>query len=186
MREREVHPAVLVEIECHNANSRRKIFVREIDRGQRSEFSFARIQENRGAPSATSKNKINGAVVVEVGDSDAGPGRIHAKAGFFGNVGEGRIAVIAPQFVFGLLVGGGFRCHGEIQIEVAVMVVVNKGGSDAAFFSANSNSFGYLDKFTAAFIVEQANARGLAHGQIGPAVVVEIACGAAKARANSR
>src|SRR5215831_17771362 len=169
MREREIHPAVLVEINC----------------GKPRELSFARIQVNRSASGATSENKIDCAVIVEVGGDDAGPGRVDAKAGLLGNIGEGGIAVVAPQCVFASF-NRGFRCRAEVQIEVAVMVVINKGGSDAALFASNSYFFGYVDKFAAAVIVEKANASGFAHGQIGPPIVVEIARGAPKARGNSR
>src|SRR5579864_7781286 len=43
VRERQVHPAVFVEIESNHADRGRKIFFFEIDRGERSEFSFTRI-----------------------------------------------------------------------------------------------------------------------------------------------
>src|SRR6516164_2445852 len=103
MREREIHPAVLVEIKRNNSDSRRKIFFGEVNCGKGCELSFARIEVNRGASGAASKNKINGAVVVEVGDDDAGPGRRDAKTGFVRNVGECRVAIVAPQFVFAVL-----------------------------------------------------------------------------------
>src|SRR5580700_10848689 len=41
--ESEIHPAVFVEIEGHDADSGRETFFFEIDRGQGTEFSFARI-----------------------------------------------------------------------------------------------------------------------------------------------
>src|SRR6516165_10302561 len=185
MREREIHPAVLVEIERNNSDSWRKIRLGEINCGKPREPSFARIQVNRSTSGATSENKIDGAVIVEVRGDDAGPGRVDAKAGFLGNIGEGGIAVVAPQCVFASF-SRGFRRHAEVQIEVAVMVVINKGGGDAALFASNSDFFGYVDKFAAAVIVKKANASGFAHGQIGPSIVVEIAGGAPKAGANSR
>src|SRR5262252_8756701 len=166
MREREIHPAVLVEIKRNNSDSWRKIRLGEINCGKPRELSFARLQVNRGTRGATSKNKIDGAVIVEVCGDNAGPRRVDAKAGFLGNIGEGRIAVVAPQFVLGFF-SRGFRRHAEVQIEVAVMVVINKGGGDAALFASNSDFFGYVDKLAAA-------------------VVVEIAGGAPKARGNSR
>src|SRR6516225_3864576 len=155
MREREIHPAVLVEIERNNSDSWRKIRLGEINCGKPRELPFARIEVNRGASGATSKNKIDGAVIVEVRGHDAGPRRVDAKAGFLGNIGEGGIAVVAPQFVFAFF-SRCFRRHAEVQIEVAVMVVINKGGGDAALFASNSDFFGYVDKFAAAVIVKKA------------------------------
>src|SRR5215469_10499366 len=100
MGDRETNPPVLVEMKGNNPDSWWKIRLGEINCGKLRELSFARIQVNRGASGATSKNKIDGAVIVEVRGDDAGPRRVDAKAGFLGNIGEGGIAVVAPQSVF--------------------------------------------------------------------------------------
>ena len=43
VRESEIHPAIFVEVESDDADGGRQIFFFEIDCGERSEFSFARI-----------------------------------------------------------------------------------------------------------------------------------------------
>src|ERR1700740_248153 len=63
------------------------------------------------------------------------------------------------------------------------MIVVNKGSSDATFIAANPRLFGYVHKFVAVLVVKQAHTAGLAHGQVGEAIVIKITSGAAKARA---
>jgi hypothetical protein len=48
--EGEIHPAVFVEVESDDADGGGKIFFFEVDGGgERGEFSFARIQQDRGA-----------------------------------------------------------------------------------------------------------------------------------------
>ena len=63
------------------------------------------------------------------------------------------------------------------------MVVVDEGDAHAAFFAANADFFGDVVKFSSAIVVKEMDAIGEADGQIGVAVVVEIACGAAEAAA---
>ena len=43
MRERQIHPAILVKIERDDADSRRQILFLEIDGIQRDKFPFSRI-----------------------------------------------------------------------------------------------------------------------------------------------
>ena len=63
------------------------------------------------------------------------------------------------------------------------MVVVDEGDADAAFFAANADFFGDVVEFSVAVVVKEMDAIGEADGEIGVAVVVEIAGGAAEAAA---
>src|ERR1700730_5859142 len=129
--EGEVHPAVFIKVKSDHANGRGKIFYYEIDRGKRSEFAFARIQINGGAFGTAGENKINSAIIVEVGGDEACASGGNAKCGVDGNVRESIVAVVAPQsIVWETSVHGG----SDIQIEIAVVVVVHEGDGDAAFF----------------------------------------------------
>ena len=99
MGEGEVHPAVFIKVKGDHANGRGKIFFFEIDDGKRSEFAFARIQINRGALGTAGENKINGAIVVEVGGDEACASGGDAEGGVGRNVRESIVAVVAPQSV---------------------------------------------------------------------------------------
>ena len=62
------------------------------------------------------------------------------------------------------------------------MVVVDEGQADAAGFAADADFFGDVFEFSV-LVVEKMNAVGEADGEIGVAVVVEVAGGAAEAGA---
>src|SRR5258707_10885560 len=44
MRERQIHPAVFIEIESHHADGWRQLLFAEIDAGERGKFPFAGIE----------------------------------------------------------------------------------------------------------------------------------------------
>ena len=66
MGKRQIHPAILVEIQCHHAHRRRQMFLRKINPGQFREFSFARIQVHAGALCPARNHQINRPVIIEV------------------------------------------------------------------------------------------------------------------------
>src|SRR5260221_7761143 len=137
--EGEVHPPVFIEIERDDADSRRKIFFCEIDAGQRREFAFPRIQVDRCALAAAGKNKIDGAIVVEIGSDEAGAGGVDAQSRFSGNVGERAVAVVAPENVVRLISGRGVTwLRRDVKIEVAVVIVVNESDANAAGLAASA------------------------------------------------
>src|SRR5579859_2722953 len=164
--EREIHPAVLIEVECNNANCGRKIFFIEVNRGKRSEFSFARIEIDRSAIAPARNDKINRAIVVEIRRHDSSTGSIEAESGFPGNVGESAVAVVAPKNVVRFRFGSGGRCglHRHVQIEIAVVVVVDEGEADATGFPADADFFGDIFEFSCAVVMKEADAIGEAHG----------------------
>ena len=79
--------------------------------------------------------------------------------------------------------GGG---HGEIEIEVAIVIIVNESGGDTAGLATETNFFGDVDELAFALIMEKADAGGFADGKIGFAIVVEIAGRAAEALSQYR
>src|SRR5579859_5903766 len=185
--ESEIHPAVLIEVECNNANCGRKIFFIQVNRGKRSEFSFARIEIDRSAIAPARNNKINCAIIVEIRRHDSSAGSIEAESGFPGNVGESVVAVVAPKNVVRFRFGSGGRCglHRHVQIEIAVVVVIYKRQADAAFLAPEANFFGDLLKFPRAAIVKEMDAIAETNGEISVAVVVEVAGSAAEAAASN-
>src|SRR5467141_1760676 len=76
--EGQVHPAVFIEIECDDADGRWKIFLCEIDAGQRRKFPFTRVQVDRRALATAGKNEIDSAIIVEIGSDEAGAGCVYA------------------------------------------------------------------------------------------------------------
>lgn len=73
--------------------------------------------------------------------------------------------------------------HGDVEIKIAVVVVIDKSDADAAFFPANANLFGDVFKSSGPIVVEEMDSVGKTDSQIGVAVVIEIAGGAAEAAA---
>ena len=168
---RHVHPAVFVEVKNGDADSRRKILLLEINSRQRSEFSFSRVQVDGRAVLPSGDNEINGAVVVEVAGHNACARGGDAERRFRGNIREGAVGVVAPQDV----VRVSARSVHDIQIEVAVVVVIHERQANASLFAANSCGLRDVGEFPVALVVQQTDAIGEAHGQVGLAVVVEIA-----------
>ena len=54
--------------------------------------------------------------------------------------------------------------HGDVEIEIAVVVVIDESCADAAFFAANADFFGDIFEFSAAAVVEEADAIGKTDG----------------------
>src|SRR5712664_912115 len=184
VREGEVHPAVFIEIERDDADSGWKIFFCEIDAGQRRKLSFARIQVDRCALAAARKNEIDGAIVVEVGSDEAGAGGVKAQSGFGGNVGEGAVAIVAPKNVVRLGAGRRIaRRHGDVQVQIAVVIIVDEGDANAAGLATNAYGLRDVREIAIAFVAQQVHAIAEANGEVGVAVIVEITCGAAEAAA---
>src|SRR5205085_6970872 len=77
------------------------------------------------------------AIVIVVADGDAGGPNAAAETGFFGNVGEGTVAVIAIE-PDGRAVGCGVEpAPGEEKdVEPAVVIVVQKGDTAAHGFES--------------------------------------------------
>src|SRR5580692_8544293 len=176
----EIHPTVFVEIESNDTNGGRKIFFLEIDGRDRGKFPFARIQINRCAVVAACKNEVNSAVVVEIRGDESSACGIEAKTAFGGYVGERAVAIVAPKNIVrrvsaGWIDSGGTRRVDDIQVEVAVVIVVHPRQADATRLAAEADFFGDVLEFSLAGIAKEPNAVEEADGEIGMAVVVEIA-----------
>ena len=126
----------MIEIQCSNTradcqNGRpRKLIV---------ESSFALVFENHGAAFETTRNdQVYGAVVVVVGSDSPDFGRVALTYSLVGLIGEGSVAVVAPQSAeIGQLnisaegrrqasriqtwVSGGLR-HEQVQVCVVIVV----------------------------------------------------------------
>src|SRR6266849_2157143 len=182
MSEGEIHPAVFVEVKGDDADGGRKVFLLEVESGKRSEFAFARIQVDGSAVAAAGENEIDGAVVVEVGRDEASPGGVNAEAGFRRDSRERAVTVVAPEDVVRLCsLRRIVRRHGDVEIEVAVVVVIDEREANAAFFAANSHFLCYVFKLAVTGVAEETNSIGETDGEIGVAVVIEITGGAAEA-----
>lgn len=73
--------------------------------------------------------------------------------------------------------------HGDVEIEIAVVVVIDKSDADAAFLAANAHFFSYVFELSCAIVVKKADAIGETDGEIRVTIVIEIPCGAAEAAA---
>src|SRR5690348_6628637 len=177
MCEREVHPPVFIEIERDNSDRGRKIFFFEVDRRKRCEFSFAWIEINGCAAGAAGNHEVDGAVVVEIGCHNSHAGAIKAQRRFCAHIRESAVAVVPPEHVVSLRVGRSRRrgLHGDIEIEIAVVVIIHEGEANAAWFAPDADLVRHISKFSSAFVVIQTNAIGKTDRQVSMAVIVEIA-----------
>src|SRR5580704_3816735 len=186
VREGEIHPAIFVEIESDDTYCGGQIFFFEIDRGERSEFSFARIEKDRCAVVAARYNEVDGAVIVKIRGHDAAAGGENAQRCFRADVCERAVAVVPPKNIARPVASRWIdseeaRSVDDVQIEVAVVIVVDPGEATASGFAANANFFGDVFELSVAGVVKEPNAVGEADGEIGVAIVVEITGGATEA-----
>src|SRR5271154_924286 len=97
MRKSEIHPAVLVKVKGYDTDSRRQIFFLEVDGHRARKFSFAWIQIDGGPAFSSRKDKIDGAIVVEVGSHQTRAGSGDTESGLGGYIREGAVAIVTPQ-----------------------------------------------------------------------------------------
>ena len=102
------------------------------------------------------------------------------RRGVGGDVGESAVAIVAPESVAR---GCGVWGVSDVEIEIAVVVVVDERCADATFFAADADFFGDVYKLSVGLVVEEMDSVGEADGEIGAAVVVKVARGAAEAAA---
>ena len=99
MRQRNVHPAVFVEVEDVDAGSRGKSG-RVVQR-HRLEWPFALVQINRRRAVRSGHHQVHRAVVVDVGEHNAGRRALCGESGFLRPIRKRAIAVVAPHHVVG-------------------------------------------------------------------------------------
>ena len=182
MRERQIHPAIFVEIERDHSNRWRQSLFRKVNSVERPEFAFAGIQQNRRTPRAACQHKINRAIVIEIGSNHTGSSCFFAQRSFGGNIGKGAVAIVAPHDV----VRPSARFRADVEIEIPVMIEIDERDDGAALFAADVHSFRHVSKFAAAVVVKQVNAIAHANDEIRFAIIVVIARGAAQSAASDR
>src|SRR5207244_12203911 len=78
------------------------------------------------------------AVIVVIADADAGLPAAAANAGFFGDIGEGAVAIIFVEMRGGRFAGGPLfadeRAVGEIDVEPTVVVVLEEADAGTVGF----------------------------------------------------
>ena len=125
-------------------------------------------------------DEIDGAVVIEVACEHA-HGRSHAdEARFFRPVGEGAVAIVAPENISGRCCVSGkwerlagsieleFVEAGDVEVEIAVMVVVEEGEAEGETIAGDSGLLGNVLEDAFAFVVKQRDAAIETDGEIGP------------------
>ena len=192
MREGEVHPAILIEVERDGAHRRRGHENRPGTR--RAESAFALVQENFRA-AKPGDNKIDGAVIVQIAP-DCGDARTAAgKPCFPGPIRERAVAVVAPEDVArrrGILgegkwlrwiLDGEIHKSRDVEIEIAVVVVINESHAENEPIGVDARFVGHVLEGAIALVVKELDAAIEADSEVGLAVVVVIAHGAAHALA---
>ncbi len=135
MNARSIQPSLLKSNATTPTAGGRFSFLKSIS-GEWREFSFAGIQINRCAVIASRKNKIDGAIVVEIGGDQARAGGVEVETTLSAHVRERAVAVVAPEKIVSCcpLGGGGRRLHRDVKIEVAVVVVVHERCTPRSLF----------------------------------------------------
>src|SRR5256885_11482558 len=70
MRERQIHPAIFVEVERDNAHGGRQLLFAEIDAAERREFALARIEIDGSSSLSASDYEVHGAIIIEIRSDD--------------------------------------------------------------------------------------------------------------------
>ena len=70
MRERQIHPAIFVEVERDNSHRGRQLLFAEIDAAERREFALARIEIDGSSSLSASDYEVHGAVIIEIRSDD--------------------------------------------------------------------------------------------------------------------
>ena len=97
VREGQVHPTVLIEIDCDSAGRRR--WKDRVPRLRRPKRALAWIaKDERGAP-PSSQDKVDGAIVVEIGCDGSNTWRVTRESRLLRCVRKGSIAVVAPHLI---------------------------------------------------------------------------------------
>ena len=130
--------AVAIVVEQGAAGSPAELFV--VDAGFAGDVgeSAVAVVVKQDVVSPEAAEQIVPAVVVVVADADAGLPAGARQAGFFGDVGEGAVAIVFVEMrsrrLAGRPVGVEARAVGEINVEPAVVVVIEKGQAAALGF----------------------------------------------------
>src|SRR5437660_887533 len=75
------------------------------------------------------------------------------------------------------------RRHRDVQIEVAVVVIIYERDAHTSFFPADSHFFRYIFKLSLTLVAQQLHAVAQAYRKIGLPVIVKIARSAAESAA---
>src|SRR6267378_905289 len=97
MRERQIHPSVLIKIKRHRTHRRWQFFFAEIDAAEGREFPFARIEIDGCSRLPPRDDEVNRAVIVEIGGDNASSRGRKTERGFRGHIRERAIAIAAPK-----------------------------------------------------------------------------------------
>src|SRR5215469_15138400 len=188
MREREVHPTIFIEIECDGAGSSGGHGRRPWT--GRMKLTLARIQKHGWRLLPSRDDEIDRAVIVDIA-SDGGNGCCWAsQGGLFCPFGERVVAIVAPQNVSGRR-GILRKCKWlrgmrqweivkarDVQVEVAVVVVVDECHAEDQALGLNPNLIGYVLESAVTFVVKKVDVTIDSHREIGMAIVIVVADGA--------
>ncbi len=168
-----VHPAILVEIKGGQPHCRCEILLRKQRRRQKS--SFPRIHIKGDTIFLARYGDIDGPVIVQVREHRCPRAASSPQPGRLGPLGERLIAVVPPQHVRATRPSAVAPRTGDEQIEIAIMVVVDKGQACRVVELPDSNLLRNVGKRAIATIAIKQHA--VAHGnrQVGMAVVIEVA-----------
>ncbi len=184
MRERQIHPAVFIEVESHHADGWRQLFFVELDAAERREFPFARIEVDGSSLRSSRDHEVHRAVIIKISGDHARARGCNAQRRFHGHICKCAIPIVAPKNIVRRPARRSrIGRHGDVQIQVAIVVVVHERQAHAAFVPPDSNLLRHINKFPISTVAQQPHAVAQTNRQIGVAVIIEIARRATEAAA---
>ena len=97
MRERQIHPAIFVEVKRHDPHRGRQLFLVEIDGPKWSEFSFARIEIDGSSCLPARNDEVHGAIIIEVRGNNPRAGGRKIERRSRRHVCERAVPIVAPK-----------------------------------------------------------------------------------------
>ena len=123
-------------------------------------------------------HEVHRAVIIEIGGDHASSGGRETKRRLRGHIRERAVPIVAPENIVPRRVGRSrILRRRDVEIQVAVMVVVHKRHSHAAFFPANAHCSRHIFKLAVAFVMEKLHSIAQANCQIGLTVIIKIPSG---------
>ena len=189
VREGQVHPTVLIEIDCDSAGRRR--WKDRVPRLRRPKRALAWIAKDESGAPPSSQDKVDGAIVVEIGCHGSNTWRVTRESRLLRCVRERSIAVVAPHLIrrrvrrkrkIELAVRPKCKvCKARhIKIEVAIVVVVDERETERNAGHANAERRCHIAKRAVALIAVNRDPIRKSDSDIIAAIVVVIAGRAAE------
>src|SRR5437660_7354618 len=163
-----IHPAVLVKVQSDCCRDRRQ--TGQIPRLGGVPFSFAGIQKQLRFTGG--KDQVNGTIIIEISRSYRGGRGVTGKTERNGDICECVVSIVTPNYIFACFAAG------YKEIEVAIMVVVNKHDGQRLSLGMDADTLRYVLERAVALIMKEQDPIIGCNGQVGVTIIIVIGSGA--------